>query len=237
MNINKQNRGKVVQRVQSLIAMSQDTSSPNEAAIALKRANKLMQSHDITSTELGSTVAGYGSSEYSIISSKDKTWTSIVALSVARLNNCIVKIKRGRARAVKKTYVFNGSKTNTSTCVFMMSYLAGSVGSAYNQDRIAYGLSELSDKSNYLLGFAKGIVGRITELPSRTQGDTGTQNDLSAYLEDSSKQSEGFYFDILIQKAPSAEVGCASYLGELAAKEVYLGRFMTPNHETFAAIT
>ncbi len=48
----KLDKQKIIERIEKLMAMANDSSSPNEAAIALKRAQKLMEQHNISSGDV-----------------------------------------------------------------------------------------------------------------------------------------------------------------------------------------
>ena len=226
MTTKKCDRKRVVVRVRALIAMGADISSPNEAAIALERAGKLIAKYRISTAEIEDKEADFGQNEYSTLSGKNKTWISIVALSVSKINNCIVRIKGGDKRTSKKTFVFKGLNEDTMNSVFMMGYLTSTVGAAYSKDRQHYALMGTEDKNNYLLGFAKGISLRINDILHTNEADADGGRDIVVFS--TVKSSE--------QAAPMIEVGCASYLGEQAAKLAHLGRFINAAAEPMAQI-
>ena len=43
---------KIMERIQNLLRMAEDTSSPNEAAIAARRAEALMRKHQLTQVDV-----------------------------------------------------------------------------------------------------------------------------------------------------------------------------------------
>jgi len=77
-----------------LLAMANDASSPNEAAIAARRARKLMDQEGLTQAEVermgsgGATFAAMGSGKAKRFMPK---WEQSLAVGVASLNDCIVR--------------------------------------------------------------------------------------------------------------------------------------------------
>jgi len=82
---------KIIDRIRKLLAMAGDTSSPNEAAIAAKRARKLMDEHQVSEMDL-TTVTGddFGTSAYAAGTKTAVTVLGRLAIPVAKLNDCQV---------------------------------------------------------------------------------------------------------------------------------------------------
>ena len=146
---------KILDRIRKLLAMSKDTSSPNEAAIAARRARALIDEHqvselDLTSIDPTSDLLGVHSHS---TGQKTKTMPmEIMAVAVATLNDCIVQV----SRTTHITYQFKGLLADAATASLMLSYLTEE---AYSQaKRNAEGRS---DRTAYRLGFASGVAHQV----------------------------------------------------------------------------
>ena len=86
---------KIVDRVRKLLAMSEDTSSPHEAAIAAKRAASLMQKYNLDNANiLISTLTDDDIVENTIESAQGKRiprWIMLLLVPVANLHDCKVR--------------------------------------------------------------------------------------------------------------------------------------------------
>lgn len=121
---------KVIERIRKLLAMAADTSSPNEAAIAARRAEAMMRQHNIESAEA---ILGELKQPDSIVQQAAKgniwrkkarsipKWSQHMAVECANLFDC---------HAVQ-TYsgpdgwhiVFMGYRTDVTVCVWTYTYL------------------------------------------------------------------------------------------------------------------
>ena len=82
---------KLLERIRRLLAMADDASSPNEAAIAARRVRKLMDEHQVTKEDAEGVI-----DEFDIVSSSEKyvtwpRWLQGVAVLVAKENDCIAR--------------------------------------------------------------------------------------------------------------------------------------------------
>src|SRR5699024_8808590 len=98
-SIKQQASDKIINRIRALLAMGSDTSSENEAAIALKRARKLMDEHQVKLSDIENiTESDLGASMFDIGSTQCKTWIGMLAVKVAQMNDCIAKYARRSKR-------------------------------------------------------------------------------------------------------------------------------------------
>lgn len=155
---------KLLERIRALLAMGSDTSSPNEAAIALKRARKLMDEHQIRAFELqGLEDSVMGEGSVTTNSSRQQRWINNIAVALAELNDCIVTFARA-PYGNHLVYKTQGFKEDAQVCEFMLAYITEQGLRSYEQDKGGLGLSGLRDKNDYLKGYSNKVCRRIYEL-------------------------------------------------------------------------
>ena len=153
---------KVINRIRALLAMGADTSSENEAAIALKRARKLMDEHQVNLCDIEDmTEDDLGTADFDIGSTQQKIWISSIALDVAKMNDCIVGFATRTSRRETLRYQFKGFKEDAKLCEFMLVYLVENCNRLYLRDKGELNLKGAGDKNDYLLGVASGLRTRI----------------------------------------------------------------------------
>ena len=230
MSNNTATKAKLIERIRNLLAMGGDTSSPNEAAIALKRARKLMDEHQVTMSDIEALrESDMGESGYEGASSKQETWISTMTIKIAEMNDCVARLKKvytdGKIRAI---YEFCGFKEDTQMCEFMLAYLVDTARRNYQLNRKRLGLKGLTDKNDYLLGFSEQICLRIDML-IKERMQAMSQNCKSRSLviskETMVKQEYGD-----TKSHPNKNDRCRNNSafsdGRSAAKKVHLGNFV-----------
>lgn len=230
-------KDKILARIQALLAMGGDVSSENEAKIALRRARSLMDEHQITLNDIENIEADdLGTSQYDVGGKRQQRWVTDLAVSVARLNDCIVKHATRRHRGENKRYEFQGFKEDTKMCEFMLVYLVDTCNRLYQRDKVKLGLKGSGDKNDYLQGITHGLKERIKEIIAERQ---------------LAKASDGRSLMVVKIAVVEDEFGKAKYKttkikignydafsdGEKSAKEVHLGSFVGSESANHAKIT
>jgi len=107
---------KIIERVRKLMAMAADCSSPNEAAIAAKRARSVMDKYQISLGDIADK-SEFGSESASKARSRVPLWEQTLVVDIANLNDCIARYDNaGR-------FVFHGFDVDAKVCKFMFFYL------------------------------------------------------------------------------------------------------------------
>ena len=151
----KQADEKILERVRKLLAMSKDTSSPNEAAIAANRARKLIDEYQISEFDLHAEKAfDFVEREYKT-NRNYHTNLGIMSVAIANLNDCQAILKKDNGNAY---YVFQGMLVDAVTCVEMMMYLRAEL---YFQELEIKGRA---NKEAYRRGFVSGIAAQVKEI-------------------------------------------------------------------------
>ena len=150
----KEKSEKILNRVRKLLAMSEDTSSPHEAAIAAKRARKLIDEYQIQEFELHKEKAfDFKAEEYRTNRKYNKV-IGIISVAIAKLNDCqAILIQRNPA-----VYQFQGMMVDSVTCVEMLMYLRGEL---YIQ---MMDIKGRRNKNEYEYGFSVGIADQVKEI-------------------------------------------------------------------------
>ena len=114
------NKDKLIERVRKLFAMSQDTSSPAEAAIAAARVRKLMDEHGITQADLETSEFMESEGQTSGAKRSLPGWYDLLSIGVARANDVICE--RDRCNIY-----FNGYEKDVICATLMLDYLVGAM--------------------------------------------------------------------------------------------------------------
>lgn len=130
-------RNKILERVKALLAMGCDTSSPNEAAIALKRARSLMDKYQISLKDIeNSQEDDFNSSSFNTGNTQRKRWFEYIASKIAVMNDCRITIGREFYEGkIVITYDFSGFKEDVALSEFMLSYIYDTCLNLYKRDK------------------------------------------------------------------------------------------------------
>lgn len=146
---------KIVDRVRKLLAMAADVSSPNEAAIAARRARALMDKYQISSTDLeedNEYQENLAGGFYKFM----PTWRNILACAVAKYNDCNGAMARdGKRWSVK----FQGLDTDVALATHMYLFLIEANTRLCKQFMLEY--HEGANKPSLMDSFKKGCASEL----------------------------------------------------------------------------
>ena len=117
---------KIIERIKALLAMSGDTSSPHEAAIAAKRVAALMAKHNV---DMDAIIRHDLESEDSLQEidfekkqgKRFERWIQSLAVTIAKSLHCKTTFKVGDSRGHKKL-VFQGYETDVVVANWLLGY-------------------------------------------------------------------------------------------------------------------
>lgn len=113
-------KDKLIERLRKLYAMSQDASSPAEAAIAAKRARRLMDVEGLTLEDIeNSKPNDFGEADAQYAQRQIPAWIEWMAVEVAKLNDCNI-VRTGAALR------FRGFASDTVAARLLLDYLVES---------------------------------------------------------------------------------------------------------------
>lgn len=148
---------KLLDRIRKLLAMAGDAGSPNEAAIAMRRARALMDKHQIQEMDLKQDQSDLGIAKVVYF----EQWTGQLALQIARLNDCIADITTGTMGL--PIVRFKGYLVDATTSQEMFPYLTACAM------RGAKGLRGKKQKAGFFRGFAAGIKQQVDQILAERQ--------------------------------------------------------------------
>ena len=116
---------KILDRIKKLLRMAGDVSSPNEAAIAARRAERLMAEYNLENSDLlcaGMTLDDFEERFAGKEGKRLAKWVDILAVAVADYTGCAVRKQRVPG-TVKLSLKFLGEKSDLEICVYLWTYL------------------------------------------------------------------------------------------------------------------
>lgn len=158
---------KIREKIAKLLAMAQDTSSPNEAAIAAERARKMMDKYQLSELDI---TPAEDIKCGSVVVTKDYKytpyWLNIMSVAVARYNDCHSALDYGKKDGYKHI-VFHGLVDDVALAKDMMAYLekAGVEQCKRYMASIGHGsyyVAKIGDA--FKKGFAQAICTRLSQL-------------------------------------------------------------------------
>jgi hypothetical protein len=159
---------KILKRIERLLAMSKDASSPNEAAIAARRAEALMREHNLNEADVilkemtdDDIVDIESSTGYSTI----PHWMMRLTVPVAKLMDCEV---RAYVYNREKRVTYLGQKEDAQVAAWIFEYLVDQVkrlSKKYRaEQRKKFGAGHGTNMGDYREGVVISILATIAEM-------------------------------------------------------------------------
>lgn len=141
---------KILDRIRKLLAMAGDTASPNEAAIAAKRARHLMDQYQVAEMDLRTTnEADFGTADQLYMGS----WHGMLGIAMGRLNDVNVRQVNENGFALLR---FEGYLVDAVTAKELWLYLAAQCEQQAKKVR--------GRKDDYHRGFASGVQQQVRDI-------------------------------------------------------------------------
>jgi hypothetical protein len=144
---------RVIEKIQKLLAMASDTSSPNEALIAAKRARAMMDKHQLSKEDIEKHTGNQFLETKAERETKlRQTWIRYLCGAAAMMNDCVCVLKTHRT----VSYQFQGFKSDAIVAKLTADYLIETC------DRLCEASSARgrSEKNYFRLGFAESVAKR-----------------------------------------------------------------------------
>ena len=169
-----ENMDRIIEKISKLLAMANDSSSPNEAMIAARRARALMDKHQL---EVSDIEAAKGSQflelKYELNGSRTPKWMVSLASASSSLNDCRVLRQRG-IYDTNMSFVFQGFKADTIVAKLTFEYFVEACEKQLKQQA----LRGTSKRNFFRLGFAQQVSYRCALIVNERQqtmvSSTGT---------------------------------------------------------------
>lgn len=178
---------KILERIKKLLAMAADVSSPNEAAIAADRAQKLMQQYNIENAasilvdlEDDTCVERFDTTDFKVSSRRPSTsvpsWASRLAVNVSRLYDCEVRITPATGGPGHVQISFYGYHTDLVACQWTYQFLIATIRRFNKAARV--NLTNRAVLNSYREGLVHGIVANIKEMIETKEAVASTNTGL-----------------------------------------------------------
>lgn len=157
------NQDKIVDRIKKLLALAGNNPNPNEAKIAMERANKLLKDNDLSmSSILDVETEEVGKS----IGKNVQVWTRRIYNSVANLYHCSYyvgsTINQITRKVRNKKHNIVGSESNRVTTMLICSYII----KAINKESKLY-----SNATMFKNGASIAIIDMVSDLIKAEEND------------------------------------------------------------------
>lgn len=149
-------------KIQKLLSLGTGSVQGNEAEVALKMANDLMQKHNITMSELNAASREEELGKLEKFSNGDKAykiWERILMSSLAKLFDCRV-VMSSLPGTTRKTMYIVGRESNTRTAQLMYNWIHDKT---MQEARERFG-SKTSMRNSYCVGVAQAISNKVLEM-------------------------------------------------------------------------
>lgn len=136
----KFDRKKILDRIRKLLRMADDVSSPNEAAIAARRAMHLMTEHNLSNADVvtaGMTAEDFEAHHHGPAYRAFPLHLSSLAVGVARYTDCRARFD-WKAGTVLKQIVFEGEVGDLEVCKYLWTYLSRTVDRLCKRSGVTY---------------------------------------------------------------------------------------------------
>lgn len=149
-----ESKEKAIERARKLMSMAADSSSPNEAAIAARRARAIIDKYQIDMTDLKER-SEFGERSAGGQRKRVPRWEQWLSIDIARLNDCIVDFDR------RKQFIFKGFDEDAIVSRFMFTYITENCRRECKKyiEKNSYGC-----RGSFKTGYAIAVKEKIKEI-------------------------------------------------------------------------
>ncbi len=156
---------RIIEKISKLLAMANDSSSPNEAMIAARRARVLMDKHQL---EVSDIEAAKGSQflelKYELNGSRTPKWMVALASASSSLNDCRV-LRQREIYETNMSFMFQGFKADVIVAKLTFEYFVEACERQLKQQE----LKGASKRNFFRLGFAQQVSYRCALIVKERQ--------------------------------------------------------------------
>ncbi len=143
MTTNKADGGKtagkkILERIKKLLRMADDVGSPNEAAIAARRAERMMAEYNLSHADMvtsGMSLDDFVECLHGDAKRMFPRWQSGLAVSIAEYTDCRVRFGR-KPGTVLKQLAYQGEATDLEICKYLHTYLCRTINRLCKQSGV-----------------------------------------------------------------------------------------------------
>lgn len=165
---------RVIEKISKLLAMANDTSSPNEAMIAARRARALMDKHQLEVSDIETAKGSqFLSLKHELKSSRTPKWMTVLASASSTLNDCRV-LRYREEHEHNMSFLFQGFKADAIVAKLTFEYFV----EACEKQLKELAIKGASKRNFFRLGFVQQIAMRCLAIKREREIDmvssTGT---------------------------------------------------------------
>lgn len=161
-------RSKIVERLRKLLAMAEDASSPNEAAIAARRAKALMDEYNLTHADALTSGLSLDDILHQTAGEAHRRfpeWLSSLAVAVAEYSDCTAvfdwAVKNGQER---KIVAFRGERSDLEIAKYLYVFLDRTIR---NMTKARRDLKGRTAMHSFRVGMASAIGAKLREMKAQ----------------------------------------------------------------------
>lgn len=184
MKLSNEELAKVMDKVRKLLNMSNDKSSPEEAAIAASRARKLMDKYDLSPDEIKEA----DEDDFLMISCRYRskqcvTWVALLNRACAVMNDCLPCVVNNGGYML---YTIRGFKADAILAKEMVDYLMDLCNSLASDPKY----KGRGEKNFFRLGFVDIITDRVNQvlterMKKHASSNESNENDSNTHIDPS----------------------------------------------------
>jgi Protein of unknown function (DUF2786) len=161
---------KIKVRIAKLLRMSQDSSSPEEAAIAAGRARALMDKHQLDAMDIGENKEEFGTATGTPFLKDIPNYMSTLAVAVAKYNDCQAKYEFGqhavRSHERGQAVLFMGYVSDVNMAVEMFKRLTNAINRLCKEYLKEQGYAEYNPAlgGQFKTGASIAIISKLNQM-------------------------------------------------------------------------
>ena len=223
----------MIDRIRKLFAMSQDTSSLNEAEIALKRCKSLMEKYGITEADLQTSEFG---TDFAYVGKRLDKWKSFLSVGIAAFTNTIVTIQYVRDENNRTTdekgVVYKGFDADVLNAVLLSDYLEHTLERCVKAYKAETRDNSRAGATSFRNGFAVALQRRMVEMSEEMEeASPETSNGTSLVVCKMQMVNDEFGKQKISRTRSRTSSYAGNSAGQRAGNNVNLNRQMTGGNQ------
>jgi hypothetical protein len=153
---------KILERIKKLLRMADDVGSPNEAAIAARRAERMMAEYNLSHADLvtsGLTLDAFIEAYHGDAKRMFPRWQSSLAVTIAGYTDCRVRFGR-KPGTVLKQLVYQGEEKDLAICTYLHTYLMRTVNRLCKES----GVLNIGPRNSFRMACAGEIANTLNRM-------------------------------------------------------------------------
>lgn len=164
---------KMMERIKKLLRMADDVSSPNEAAIAARRAKAMMAEYNLTHADMLTASMSLDDFKEQMAGKQLKRlprYVDILAVAVAGYTGCRVRKQRVPG-TIKLSLNFQGEESDLAICIYLWTYLTRTIDRLCDQS----GVKWIGPRNSFKMGCSSEIASTLRRMGREERANDETE--------------------------------------------------------------